>query len=231
MAKGSADPDKDIKSPPHFDLPAQYRDAAELEEPSDTNGTSFPPPESEKMSTRKRNLRSASPSKAPATPRKIATPRRTNKRGRPAASNALPDTTEEPEEVEGHTVNGDKVIVDVQSTAVPGENGDEERTTHLTVETPADHPELEFPTSTQEALDRANAAIEAGLKLTQGRAAGRKRKAAEISVDPEEEIETALQRTEVQQPAKRVRITEQELRKEKIKRRATMGIAASLAFG
>lgn len=238
MAKGSADPDKDIQSPPYFEIPGENKRANTSEEPSATNGASLPPPEPEKMSNRKRNLRSASPSKAPATPsRKIATPRR-GRRARPAASSTLPETQEEPEEIQGQTVNGDRVTVDVNSTTAPGANGDEEvTTTHVTVETPADHPRLAHKHSgdAQAILDQAKAAIDEANHLTAGRAAGRKRKAAEISMEPEDEAADPATGQELatdHQPApKRVRYTEQELRKEKIKRRATVGIAASLAIG
>ena len=243
MAKGTHDPHKQIKTPPLYrvasETPVAAPDSppASVSLPAVTNGTSLPPP-ADKMATRGRSLRSASPSKAaPITPRKIATPRRT-KRGRPAGGSALATTAESAEDhsAEPEGTNGDSgvVRVDIESTIEAGPDGDEDvKTTHVTVETPANHPQLPLPTDAQAYLEQAKAAIREANNLTAGRAAGRKRKAAEISVeeddDPEdEEVEEAQMEI---QPAKRVRFTEQELRKEKIKRRATMGIAASLAIG
>lgn len=235
IAKGTNDPAKDITSPPRFIIAGQI------------NGASIPEPTPEpsaSMSTRRRTLRSASPTKqAPPTPsgRKIATPRKSrrttrNTREGSALATAFESAVEdnkasvEPEAVNGDRANSETVKVDIESTTEPVEGGDEITTTHVTVETPANRPELALPSDAQAYLDQAKAAINEANKLTAGRSAGRKRKAAMIEEDEDEEL-LDEDKLDVQPATKRVKTTELELRKEKIKRRATLGIAAGLAIG
>ena len=244
IAKGTHDPTKKIATPPRF----------AVSDESLTNGTSLPPP-SGTDSTRRRTLRSASPSKASSSARKIATPRRSRKTRGTAGSSGLATAIESAEEsshvpemsVEPESINGDAanvtnaVKVDIETTTEAALDGGEPIiTTHVTVETPANHPDLLITADPQAYLDQAKAAIAEANRLTAGRAAGKKRKAMEILQDEYEEVveidseydEVDSEPVEVvEQPAKRVRLTEIELRKEKMKRRATLGIAASLAFG
>ena len=263
MAVGTHDPSRNIKTPPYFEIPSA-EEPVEPEHPTlqtedpveeSANGTASPPPTAEPKVSRKRSLRSASPSKAlpPTTPgRKIATPRRT-KRGRPTASLLAPFAEEEDASASVEpepTMNGDTIKVDIEKTVTDNANGEEETTTHVTVETPANHPQLSLPDDAQAYLEQANRALVEANKLTASRATGRKRKARDMEIEDaqisalmggESSSSGAAGRTDSLltadddaleiRPAKRIRATELELKKEKVKRRALTGVAASLAFG
>lgn len=258
IAKGTHDPAKRISTPPRFVM---------KESLSVANGASFPPP-AESASIRRRTLRSASPSKAPpgrkmATPRKTRRARGTGATSSLSTalesaeeSSQVPEASAEPESINGDALltpapetpvlstrqqktEEEVITVDIESTTEPAlDGGEPTTTTHVTVETPANHPDLKLPADAQAYLDQAKAAIREANKLTAGRAAGKKRKAMEMLQDELEEVEASVSDVGapadevVDQPsAKRVRLTEMQLRKEKIKRRATLGIAASLAIG
>ncbi|PNS18315.1 Start control protein cdc10 [Sphaceloma murrayae] len=212
-------------------------------------------------SPRKRALRSASPTKIPApeqamkTPRKIATPKRT-KRGRPAAASA----SVEPEESATGTVtkttrktsgrqkalkeDEGTVKVDISSSTEALPNGDEAITTNVKIETPAKHANLKIPDDAQAYLDSAKKAIDEANRLTASRnetVRSRKRKAVEISRDEDEEEAAAenskdaqagaVEEEETAPLAKRVKITPVEERRDRIKKRATIGIGVGLAVG
>lgn len=250
IPKGTHDPSKKISTPPRF----------MLARPSDSPERPSLPPPVEPMSTRKRSLRSASPSKAAAPAgRKIATPKR--RTGRRTGSSNLGTSVESSQaasqSVEPDSVNGDSmppaqptiqeedesadedaVKVEITNTVEEGiDGGEPTTTTHVTIETPANHPDLKVPADPQAYLDQAKAAIAEANRMTAGRAAGKKRKAVEMLQDDEADETKAVEEgsssstLREDQPNKRLRLTETELRKEKIKRRATMGIAISLGVG
>ncbi|THW46840.1 DNA-binding domain of Mlu1-box binding protein MBP1 [Aureobasidium pullulans] len=138
----------------------------------------------------------------------------------------------------------DTVKVDIETVTEPAVNGGTPTTTtHVVVETPASHPDLAQPDDAQGYLDQAKEAIIAARQLTAGRASGKKRKAQEMFDDDEQSVSSfpefdtigssaAVAPIEIdERPAKRQRVAEIELRKEKIKRKATLGIVTSLAMG
>ncbi|KAG9775629.1 DNA-binding domain of Mlu1-box binding protein MBP1, partial [Aureobasidium melanogenum] len=136
----------------------------------------------------------------------------------------------------------DTVKVDIETTTVPGVNGaSPTESVRAVVNVPASHPDLAQPSDPQAYLDMAKESIVAAHKLTASRTPGKKRKAIEAFEDDESvsefpEFDTvgstaAVTPIEVdERPAKRQRITEIELRKEKIKKRATLGILTTMAM-
>ncbi|KAI5209804.1 DNA-binding domain of Mlu1-box binding protein MBP1 [Aureobasidium subglaciale] len=139
----------------------------------------------------------------------------------------------------------DTVKVDIETIITPAVNGGTPtESIHASITTPASHPDLAQPGDAQEYLDRAKDAINAARKLTASRTPGKKRKALEAFEDDDEQLidsfpdfdpvgsSAALAPAEVdERPAKRQRFTEIEIRKEKIKKRATLGILTTMAMG
>ncbi|KAF2143775.1 uncharacterized protein K452DRAFT_296758 [Aplosporella prunicola CBS 121167] len=235
--KGSAA--NDIATPPRFVVPDK--------------GSLFPPATGS-MRTRSRELRSASPSKT-AAPRKMASPRKprtTRKTAKAAdAEAATPagSTSKLAKEVEDGTpaptdatesVNGDaaaekgltpvpeKVQVEVDES-VRTDGDVETTTTTVKVDVPAEHPELAIPEDPQEMIARAREMVEAANKA-EGRGddakAATKRKADDVEMDDAEGAGL-----EMQQPAKKTKVLQEELKKEKVRTRAFMGLSATLAIG
>ncbi len=199
------------------------------------NGASKSPPATDKKAldgrrstrggtTKGSVARSESPTKKAA--RKIATPRKTARKGRSAASvepefaNGGSEDTHE--EMVKHEEN---VKVQIESEKHPSADGGQDiEHTKVNIEMPSTHPDLEIPDDAESMLEKAremvNVANEVGgARTTTPRT---KRKAAELDSDGEVAVGPL---------AKRAKKVELELRKEKIKRRAVTGIVASLAIG
>ena len=177
-----------------------------------------------------RGARSESPvKKTPA--RKIATPRkpRTNKRKADAEDEAAADAVNG--EPSAQAQADEKVTVEIETAAHPTANGEEEiEQTKVNIEMPAGHPELEVPDNAQDMLAQAREMVDEANKLngTTGTVKGKgKRKAEDIAADEDDVTGTAAAGPET----KRAKTVQLELRKERIKRRALTGIAASLAIG
>ena len=171
---------------------------------------------SSKKSRASKAATAESPTKSK-TPRKTATPRK-------------PRTTKgRGKSTEPDAVNGEEsrtVKVDVETESRPTTRGGEEvEKTKVNISMPSDHPDLELPQDAEGMLTKAREMVAEAEKIS-GAApstAKGKRKAAELIDGDVLESPSA--------PAKRARTVDLELRKERIKRRALTGIAASLAIG
>lgn len=123
----------------------------------------------------------------------------------------------------------EKVTVNVQSAV---EDDGEVETTHTTVSVkmPAGSPDLPLPESTEEMVAKAKEMVEEAKKLEGSSSKTASKRKAEVLDEDEDDEETQVNGTEVQ-PAKRTKLMEQEVRKQKVRNRALMGVAASLAIG
>jgi hypothetical protein len=239
IAHGNNDATKHIASPPPF--------VAE----DSINNLGRTPAGAEKKDGKRstrgaRSLRSESPTattKPKASARKMATPRKARKaRG---TVNSIDETASVADET-AVTTNGvhkevedsETVQIEVETTTVPVANGtgsDELReSTSVRVSVPASHPELAVdpPNDMDEMLQKARDMVAEAERLSRSTAdattvsprQSSKRKADDITVEEESVVEAAPN-------AKRAKVVEVELRKERVRRRALTGIAGVLALG
>jgi len=194
----------------------------------------FPVPDLPATSMRKRDLRSSSPSKA--TPsRKIASPRKRRTKAQKAADDAaaLENGTAASASVEPtpsvasevpEAPADDVVRVVVDETV---ERVDNVETVHTTVNVkmPASHPDLPLPDTAEGIIEQAREMVEEGRKLEDAKAKNLKRKVDEI-------VEDEAEPSEASAPAKKAKVElEAQLKRERVKGRALIGIATALAIG
>ena len=191
--------------------------------------------------SRGRPRRSASPSKI-ASPRKSAASTRARKTAAKADSaepsaklasknlqQALKSAAADAESKTSEGKEDPVVRVNVETDVEV--KGDVETThTHVEIEMPAGSPELPLPEDTEGMIAKAQEMVEAAKKLDQNDEGGSltkrvKRKAEEV--EGEENDESA----EESGPAKKAKIDSPELKKERVKTRALIGISATLAIG
>ena len=110
------------------------------------------------------------------------------------------------------------------------QKGDTETThTTISVEMPPGVPESSVPVDPREMVAKAKEMVEEAKKLEGESSKSTSKRKADV-LDDEDEEEAQVNGTEAQ-PAKRTKLMEQEVRKQKVRNRALMGVAASLAIG
>jgi hypothetical protein len=215
ITQSPASAKKHISPPPKFELPA-----------------SKPTPSTK--AARARSTRSASPSKIASPVKSKASPRKrqtkamkeANEANAQAASATLQSALEDAASTvaPSPSVDGEKVRVEVDSRVEV--NGDTETThTNVTVEMPAGSPELPLPEDTEQMLETAKRMVEEAKALDgePSTKAVRKRKAEEVETD---DIDAELP----VQPAKKAKVLEEKLKREKVRTRALVGVTATLAI-
>jgi hypothetical protein len=214
---------KQIQPPPKFEM----TDRVKLQPSSRTPG---------RGSAR---LRSASPSKIASPVKGKASPRKrqTKKEKEAAIANAnaasasLQSALDDAASVAGSStavdsqaasplLNGEVVKVEVDQSV---ETHDNVETTHtnVTVEMPAGSPELPLPEDTEKMLETAKKMVEEAKQLESSPKITRKRKVEEVEPsDLDAELPV--------QPAKKARVLEEKLKREKVRTRAFVGVTATL---
>lgn len=196
-----------------------------------SNGTAAPRSPTEKKADGRKSVRGArstrSESPVKKTPaRKMATPRKPRK-GRGKAEDDAASVDGDATATTQTDKLQDKVRVEVETIASPTLDGAEEvETTKVNIEMPSGHPDLKLPNDTEGMLEKAREMVEQAEKIAGPSTAKGKRKAGDMLVsDDEVGLDGPVTDT------KRAKTVQLELRKERIKRRALTGIAASLAIG
>ena len=213
------DPDKYIESPPPF----KFRDV-----PNGSTETAHKRPAGKKSAPK----RSESPVKKS---RKLATPKKPRKTTRK-------DAEEDDSNVARNSTNGDatiavsappaeqKVKIEVETVAPPNDDGEQGlETIKVNVEMPTGHANLKFPDNAEEMIKEARKMVQEARKLDGATdSKGKDKRKAE---DPEESDGGSANVESPAPDAKRQKTVQLELRKERLKRRALTGIAASMAIG
>ena len=215
ITQSPASAKKHISPPPKFEMaPAK-----------------LPPPSAK--GSKSKGPRSASPSKiaspVKASPRKRQTKamKAANEANANAASASLQSALEDAASTvaPSPSVDGEKVKVEVDSRV--DTTGETETTrTRVTVDMPAGSPELPLPEDTEKMLETAKQMVDEARALDgepSTTKAGRKRKVEEVEAS---DIDAALP----VQPAKKAKVLEEKLKREKVRTRALVGVTATLAI-
>ena len=137
----------------------------------------------------------------------------------------------ESESVDGErAVNGEKGTIRIENTTLVNGEG-ETTTTALKFELPGGSAEIPAPENAEQMIEEAKAMVAEVRKLegessTTNAGSGKgKRKVEELEEDSDENGE------DEQQPTKKARLLEQKLTRERVRNRALLGVAATLAIG
>ena len=213
ITQSPASAKKHISPPPKFEMPSSK------------------PPASAKAA-RARSTRSASPSKIASPVKSKASPRKrqtkamkeANEANAHAASATLQSALEDAASTvaASPSVDGEKAKAEVGSRVEVKANT---KTTHtnVIVEVPAGSPQLPLPDDTEKMLETAKRMVEEAKALDGSTKAARKRKAEEVETD---DIDAELP----VQPAKKAKVLEEKLKREKVRTRALVGVTATLAI-
>lgn len=211
-----------ITAPPKFELPV---------------GKLKLTPSEGKTPRTKRSMRSQSPTKIASPVKSKASPRKRQTKAQKeaniananAASATLQSALEDAASVadvdetkEAPLMNGEAVKIEVdQSVEVHGTT--ETTHTNVTVEMPAGSPALPLPQDTEKMLETAKRMVEEAKALDGSPKITRKRKVEEVEPS---DIDAALPA----QPAKKAKVLEEKLKREKVRTRAFVGVTATLAI-
>ncbi|KAI9880610.1 MAG: hypothetical protein M1830_001961 [Pleopsidium flavum] len=218
MDKGATDLKKSISPPPKFTFSAN------------DNNSILPPP-----TPRGRGRpRSRSPSKVATPSKKLTAPRNSRSMKAANAATAREASASLQAALDSAATMGDSESVDVDRFRVEVDsavdvNGDiEVTTTSVKVEMAAGSPEMPLEETTEQMIAKAKEMVEKARRLDGGEPSGTKsakRKIDELDDTEDTEEEKSLQ------PAKRSRMLERELKKERVQKRALTGIVATLVIG
>lgn len=242
---------KSIKSPPKM--------GNGVETNGDDSPSPTPTPSAQQLRRSRRSMSPSKIPLSPKKP--IATPRKSRKNATldsstiEDAKKSLTETPTKPESA--HSTPESKKAVSGKSEAEPSsdvvkvtvdtdvvnENGVETTHTHVAVEMPAGSPDLPLPEDTAAMIAKAKEMVEAAMRADDAARASQgvtkksiKRSAEEAELEDDEEEVAEEEGSEVQdgpivKRAKTSLALNSELKKERVKKRTLIGIAASLAVG